>query len=114
MRINLYHHEMKFMAERAEHIKKTADTGNEFHGFRFYTEAPLMHQPGDDDSAAVTLWVPWTRKGGHETWELKQIARKILAFCEDVDAQEVARKTAEFNRTYEANAAARGQYDDAA
>lgn len=57
MRINLYHHEMRFMAERQEAIEKVADTGIKFHGLRLYTEAPLMHQPGD------RLWVRETFRG---------------------------------------------------
>lgn len=85
MRVNLYHHEIPFMASRVEHVTKTADTGNVFHGFRMYTEPPLEHEPGDDDSAAVTLWVPWTLAGGHDTDDLLTIARALINFCAEVD-----------------------------
>lgn len=85
MRVNVYHHEIPFMAALAEHITKTADTGNTFHGIRLPTEPPLMHQPGDDDSAAVTLWFPWTRADGHDTTDMRHIARFILQVCDDVD-----------------------------
>jgi hypothetical protein len=88
VRINLYHHEMPHMAERAEHVTKTADTGITFHGLRLYTEPPLEHEPGDDDSAAVTFWVPWTRRGGHDTRDIRSIAHRLLAFCESVDRAE--------------------------
>ena len=74
------------MASRIEHVVKTADTGNKFHGFRMYTEPPLEHEPGDDDSAAVTIWVPWTKKGGHDTEELREIAASLITFCNEVDA----------------------------
>ena len=85
MRINLYHHEIPFMAKRVEHIKKQADTGNLFHGIRFYTEPPLEHEPGDDDSAAITFWVPWTKKGGHDTADLRRIGVLIVAFCDGLE-----------------------------
>ena len=87
MRINLYHHEMKFMAERVEHIRKTADTGIEFHGIRFYTEAPLMHQPDDDDSSAVTFWVPWTKKSGHNVAQLRRIALNMIQICDSIEGE---------------------------
>lgn len=84
-RINIYHHEVPFMADRSEHVIKTADTGNEFHGLRLYTEAPLMHQPDDDDSAAITIWVPWTRRRGNDTSDMRKIAQNIIDFCNEVD-----------------------------
>ena len=85
MRINVYDHELKFMAERWESVSKTADTGVTFHGIRFYTEAPLMHQPNDDDSSAITIWVPWTKELGRSTKELRQIAAAINTFCHSVE-----------------------------
>lgn len=86
MRINLYHHEIPFMAERVEHVSKVADTGNVFYGIRFYTEPPLEHEPGDDDSAALTLWVPWTKRGGHDATDLRKIAASLRHFCDAVDS----------------------------
>lgn len=85
MRINIYHHEIPFMADRVEHVEKVADTGNLFYGIRLYTEPPLEHEPGDDDSAAITLWVPWTKEGGHFTGDLRTIGEKIIKFCDAVD-----------------------------
>lgn len=72
------------MASRVEHVRKVADTGNTFHGFRMYTEPPLEHEPGDDDSAAITLWVPWTKKYGNDVTDLRKIGEAILNFCDSV------------------------------
>lgn len=87
MRINIYHHELRFMADRCDPVKKTSDTGITFYGIRLYTEAPLMHQPGDDDSSAITLWVPWTKRNGHDTSDLREIARQLVEFCDCVDEE---------------------------
>lgn len=86
MRVNVYHHEIAFMAERAEHVTKTADTRTTFHGIRLPTEPPLPHQPNDDDSGAVTLWFPWSRTNGHDTHDMRRIAGFLLQVCDDMDA----------------------------
>lgn len=63
MRVNVYAEEM---TDRIEVVEKTTPDGS-FTGLRFYLElpatvdgkqyqAPFMHNPGDDDSAAVTFW----------------------------------------------------------
>jgi hypothetical protein len=63
MRVNVYAEEM---TDRIEIISKEIE-GQTFTGLRFYLElpatvngvqhqAPFMHHPGDDDSAAVTFW----------------------------------------------------------
>jgi hypothetical protein len=63
MRVNIYAEEM---TDRLEIIAKEID-GHNFTGLRFYLElpatvggkqyqAPFIHRPGDDDSAAVTFW----------------------------------------------------------
>ena len=63
MRVNVYAEEM---TDRIEIISKEID-GHSFTGLRFYLElpatvngaqyqAPFIHRPGDDDSAAVTFW----------------------------------------------------------
>lgn len=83
MRINVYHHEIPFMASRVEHVTTmAADTENTFHGLRMYTEPPLEHEPGDDDSSAITLWVSET-----DTGDLLAIARAIISFCSEVDGR---------------------------
>lgn len=86
MRVNIYHHEIEFMADRGEPVEKTADTGITFFGFRLPTEPVREHEPGDDDSAAVTLWLPWTRKNGHDTRDVRRIAHRLLVWCDSVDA----------------------------
>lgn len=63
MRVNVYAEEM---TDRIAVIGKEID-GQNFTGLRFYLElpatvngqqyrGPFIHQPGDDDSAAVTFW----------------------------------------------------------
>jgi hypothetical protein len=63
MRVNIYAEEM---TDSLEIIAKEID-GHNFTGLRFYLElpatvggkqyqAPFIHRPGDDDSAAVTFW----------------------------------------------------------
>jgi hypothetical protein len=63
MRVNVYAEEM---TNRVELVTKKTEDG-EFTGVRFYLELPMtvngveykgpfLHQPGDDDSAAVTFW----------------------------------------------------------
>lgn len=84
MRINVYHHELDYM-QRTEIVRKKADTGTTFYGVRFYTEPPLMHQPGDDDSAAITLWVPWTKAQGHNTAPLRSIASALTRICDEIE-----------------------------
>ena len=83
-RINVYHHEIPFMAARHEVVTKVAE-GITYYGIRFYTEAPLEHMPGDDDSAAITLWVPYTRRGGTNTDGLREIARAIVDYCAEIE-----------------------------
>ncbi len=75
MRVNVYAEEM---TTRVELVEKTIDGEGTFTGVRFYLELPVtrlgfdsvtgkiavqdqvhgpfMHQPNDDDSAAVTFW----------------------------------------------------------
>lgn len=63
MRVNIYAEEI---TDRIEVIEKVTPDGT-FTGLRFYLELPVsvtggqvkgpfMHNPGDDDSAAVTFW----------------------------------------------------------
>lgn len=65
MRVNIYAEEMPD-EPRLEIIEKEID-GHKFTALRIYLElpatvdgkqyqAPFMHRPGDDDSAAVTFW----------------------------------------------------------
>lgn len=88
MRINIYDHELKFMESRIEHVTKTADTDITFHAIRLYTEPPLMHQPDDDDSSAISIWLPWTEAAGHDTSALRRIAQAFVTFCDIIDAEQ--------------------------
>lgn len=38
-----------------------------FYGVRMYLASPpeLHDSPEDDDRSAITFWIPWTRKDGH-------------------------------------------------
>lgn len=98
MRVNVYAEEM---TDRIEIIRKEID-GQTFTGLRFYLElpasfiptrlnprpatvddteqarqyqAPFIHRPGDDDSAAVTFW-------GKQ--DLRKVLRKALAMLDEV------------------------------
>lgn len=79
-RINIYHHETEWMANRGAEIvtKVVADTGLTFYGVRFYTEDVREHEPGDDDSAAVTIWLPWSRADGHNVTILMSLAQDMI------------------------------------
>lgn len=65
MRINVYAEEL---TSECELVKKTAETGTTFYGLRFYLKSPpdLHNSASDDDRSAVTLWVPWTKRYGHD------------------------------------------------
>jgi len=73
MRVNVYAEELGDPKETVEIISKTID-GIEFTGLRMYLylpvttampthadpgqhcKGPFIHRPGDDDSAAITIW----------------------------------------------------------
>lgn len=69
MRINVYAEEL---TAETELVSKTVtdDTfgTRTFYGVRVFLKSPdeLHHDPADDDRSAITLWVPWTREGGHD------------------------------------------------
>ena len=67
MRVNVYAEEITDRTEIVE--KRPANHPDEtFYGVRMYLESPyVLHKdPTDDDSSAITFWVPWTRQGGHD------------------------------------------------
>lgn len=81
MRVNVYAEEM---TDRVEIISKEVES-QDFTGLRFYLElpatvngeqhqAPFIHRPGDDDSAAVTFW----RKR-----DLREVLKKALALLDE-------------------------------
>jgi len=55
MRVNIYEEEL---TERIEIRKKTAETGTEYFGLKFFLHSSerLHLRPGDDDSSAVVFW----------------------------------------------------------
>lgn len=83
-RMNIYHHEVPFMATRHELIEKHVGA-NTFYGIRLYTEGPFEHEPGDDDSAAITIWIPWTKRDGQDTSHLRTVADAITNYCDQID-----------------------------
>lgn len=66
MRVNVYAQEI---IDRLEVVTTTAEnTGASFIGIRFYLDSPDSLKPPahpDDDSSAVTFWVP-SGKGGYK------------------------------------------------
>jgi 3-deoxy-D-arabino-heptulosonate 7-phosphate (DAHP) synthase len=81
MRVNVYAEEM---TDRVEIIVKEID-GTTFTGLRLYLElpatikgkqyrGPFIHQPGDDDSAAITFW-------GKR--DLRKVLRKALELLDE-------------------------------
>jgi hypothetical protein len=83
MRVNVYDHEI---TDRVEIAEATADnTGQNFYGVRIYVGPTIIHQPGDDDSGAVTWWVPWTRRGGHDLTTLRSAFTQALAALDDIE-----------------------------
>jgi hypothetical protein len=81
MRVNVYAEEM---TDRVEIISKEIE-GQRFTGVRFYLElpatvdgrqyrGPFTHQPGDDDSSAVTFW---------GKTDLRETLRKALVLLDE-------------------------------
>lgn len=88
MRINVYAEEL---TDRVEIVEKEVD-GKHFYGIRLYLYLPIavgrnnhpvqpeakqeiisghiagpfIHHKGDDDSAGITFWVPWTKEKGND------------------------------------------------
>lgn len=79
MRINVYAEEL---TQRTEMIFKSPPNHptETFRGVRFYLLSPdeLHDDPDDDDSSAITLWVPWTKANGHDHGRLIVILQDML------------------------------------
>jgi hypothetical protein len=92
MRINVYHHELPVMAERHGLVSEAPEGHDRrYYGVRFYTEPERIDRPGDDDSSAITLWVPHT-KDGHDVAPLREIGRAILDAAEYIEGQPLSTK----------------------
>lgn len=76
MRINVYAEEL---TDEVEVVRKEVTDENfgcrTFYGVRMYLKsAPELHaDPEDDDRSAITFWVPWTRKDGHQPQTLIEL-----------------------------------------
>lgn len=69
MRINVYAEELTAETELVTKTVTDDKFGTRtFYGVRMYLASPdVLHaDPEDDDRSAITLWVPWTRAGGHD------------------------------------------------
>jgi hypothetical protein len=78
MRINVYAEEL---TDRVEVVGKAPPNHPdvEFRGVRMYLASPdVLHaDPDDDDSSAITIWVPWTRAGGHRPDAVSGLLRRM-------------------------------------
>lgn len=93
MRINVYAEEV---TTETELVTKTAEQaeGNDpvtFYGLRLFLASPdvLHHSPGDDDRSAITIFVPWTKAGGHNFPIVRAALESLLdtlALAEVADA----------------------------
>lgn len=65
MRVNVYAEEL---TDRVEIVRQRDRQQRLFYGVRFYLDSPSsLHQTAtDDDSSAVTFWVPWTVEKKHD------------------------------------------------
>lgn len=77
MRTNVYAEEVTPEVELV-----TKEVGeNTFYGVRMYLHSPevLHHGPDDDDRSAITFWVPWTRKNGHDPISLALVLESMAS-----------------------------------
>lgn len=83
MRINVYGEEL---TEEVEIIRKSPANvpGETFRGVRMYLESPdrLHADADDDDRSAITLWVPWTKAGGHRPDEVTALLYNMIEALE--------------------------------
>ena len=84
MRLNVYGEEL---TEETEVVIKTAEnTGRSYYGLRFFLASPdvLHSDPSDDDRSAVTLWVPWTKRGTHDVEKLRRLLVNMLNRLDEI------------------------------
>jgi hypothetical protein len=81
VRVNVYAEEITGETELVTK-KVTDDTfgTRTFYGVRFFLASPdvLHDEPDDDDRSAITLWVPWTREGGHDFERVATVLNSLL------------------------------------
>lgn len=78
MRINVYAEEL---TQEVEVVSKAPANhpGVSFYGVRMYLASPsqLHHNAQDDDRSAITIWVPWTKEGGHAPQTVSGLLRTM-------------------------------------
>lgn len=88
MRINVYAEEL---TQDVEIVRKAPENHPdvEFRGVRMYLASPneLHDGPDDDDRSAITIWVPWTRAGGHKP----DVVTSLLRYMADALDEEFSR-----------------------
>lgn len=84
MRINVYAEEL---TNDIEIVRKSPANvpGETFCGVRMFLKSPdeLHDDPNDDDRSAITLWVPWTKAGGHRPQEVMRLLRSMADALDD-------------------------------
>jgi|RhiMetdeSRZDD1v2_1073273.scaffolds.fasta_scaffold783588_2 hypothetical protein len=94
MRVNVYAEEIRVVPEPAVEIVRKEVDGQVFYGIRLYLGFPFIHREGDDDSSAVTFWVPWTKEGGQDFTRLRNTFMAMItalhaAWNEEIRREEV-------------------------
>lgn len=89
MRVNVYGEELQ---ERTEPVKlsrplESPAQGRVFFGVRAFLDSPdsLHRTETDDDSSAVTFWVPWTSATGHDFAKLRRILESMLGDLNELE-----------------------------
>lgn len=97
MRVQVYAEEIT--GETSLVTKEVLPTGvsslhETFYGVRMYLASPeeLHDDPNDDDRSAVTLWVPWTRMGGHNFQKIRETLFGLLHQLEVAEEQDAERR----------------------
>lgn len=79
-RINVYAEEITDEVQIVTKVVSDEKFGDrKFYGLRFYLKsAPELHSdPTDNDRSAITLWIPWTRKGGYNTFIVRNLLKNL-------------------------------------
>lgn len=86
MRLNVYAEEITNETQ----LVTTEAEGRTFYGLRAYLESSpkLHHGAGDDDRSAITYWVRWTKKDGHDGSLLRAMLEGLLARLDEAERQE--------------------------
>jgi len=90
MRVNVYAEELG--AEPRTEIVRKEVNGVVFYGIRLYLGFPFIHHEGDDDSSAVTFWVPWTMQGGQQFQKVEDVFLAMGQRLRDAWHEEILRQ----------------------